>query len=74
MMANRLSTAGDMAQTGLLILDLTASTLGAGELRDRLRCDSVLAHNPAGALHTAGFYYKRILDPEKYPKLERTLK
>ena len=30
--------------------------------------DRVLAHNPAGALHTAGFYYKRILDPEKFPR------
>ena len=30
--------------------------------------DRVLAHNPAGALHTAGFYYKRILDPAKYPE------
>ncbi|NTW52936.1 MAG: DUF1847 domain-containing protein [Chlorobiaceae bacterium] len=25
--------------------------------------DRLLAHNPAGALYTAGFYYKRILEP-----------
>ncbi len=27
--------------------------------------DRVLAHNPAAALYTAGFYYKRLLLPEK---------
>jgi uncharacterized metal-binding protein len=27
--------------------------------------DRVLAHNPAAALYTAGFYYKRLLSPEK---------
>jgi uncharacterized metal-binding protein len=27
--------------------------------------DRVLAHNPAAALYTAGFYYKRLFSPEK---------
>ncbi len=27
--------------------------------------DRVLGHNPAAALYTAGFYYKRLLSPEK---------
>jgi uncharacterized metal-binding protein len=27
--------------------------------------DRVLAHNPAAALYTAGFYYKRLLSPEE---------
>jgi uncharacterized metal-binding protein len=27
--------------------------------------DRVLAHNPAAALYTAGFYYKRLLSPDK---------
>jgi uncharacterized metal-binding protein len=27
--------------------------------------DRVLGHNPAGALYTSGFYYKRLLQEEK---------
>jgi len=34
--------------------------------------DRVLAHNPAGALYTSKFYYKRILDPASYPKSKLT--
>jgi uncharacterized metal-binding protein len=26
--------------------------------------DRVLAHNPAGALYTSGFYYQRLLSPQ----------
>ncbi|MEI8244322.1 MAG: DUF1847 domain-containing protein [Lentisphaerota bacterium] len=30
--------------------------------------DRVLAHNPAGALYTAKFYYKRLLNPKTFPQ------
>jgi len=33
--------------------------------------DRVLAHNPAGALHTSGFYYKRIFDEAKWPEARK---
>jgi len=36
--------------------------------------DRVLAHNPAGALHTSGFYYKRLFDESKWPKPNSELK
>jgi len=33
--------------------------------------DRVLAHNPAGALYTSKFYYKRVLDPASYQPPKR---
>jgi hypothetical protein len=47
MTGNMMAVSGGLAQPGLLILDLTASALGANELRERLRRDSVTAQIPS---------------------------
>ena len=47
MTGNMMSMSGGLAQPGLLILDLTASALGANELREWLRRDSVTAQIPS---------------------------
>lgn len=47
MTGNMMAMSGGLAQPGVLILDLTASALGANELRERLRRDSATAQIPS---------------------------